>query len=434
MDNMPGLGSGGLTAAGVGKGYNVGMDAQDLANKIPGKKSNTIEVDALDFTKIPACSADWGGRGCRVIGCREDIYSQRAVNLKYRLCKTHKSASALLIQGVPKRFCSQCSTFRQLADFNGRMRACMTCLRSRSASRSKRGFANTVSNPNHNGGTTCGGPAGGYFTEQQQLNAAALPYSAILEHAQIEAIMAGAALAEILQNNGNSEPVATAAAVETAAAARFAGTDHQHQNQQRQELATTVYPPLPRIVSSRSTTGAAGAVTASTYINPNSFQPSVSPATMTTGELLQQESAMAALLAATAAAATTGALVLAPAAILNARKECLSPYHGFLNGAEELGLSIQLRRQTESSQQQQPQQPPQFLMPSAFHSVVEAHHRSHPTAATTSTMTASTPTTQPSVIVAKGLELKQQRVLAELHLAKTNLELARVQEDIHRLR
>jgi ribosomal protein L12E/L44/L45/RPP1/RPP2 len=30
--------------------------------------------------------------------------------------------------------------------------------------------------------------------------------------------------------------------------------------------------------------------------------------------------------------------------------------------------------------------------------------------------------------------LKRERVLAELHLAKTNLELARVEEDIHRIR
>lgn len=421
MNSLPGPGSGGLTAGGIGINYSIGMNAQDIASDVPGNNAS-VEMDELDLTSVPVCNADWGGRGCRVLGCKEDIYSQRAVNLKYRLCKTHKGAPALLMQGVPKRFCSQCSTFRQLTDFNGRMRACIACLRSRSASRGiKKGTFHTLSNSNHNGSTTTGAiPANGSLIsqqqQQQQENAAAMRSSANLENAQIDAIMAGA-LAEILWNNGKSEPAATTAAIAMGAAIRSASTpsqNHENQQQQVEELAATVYPSPSNILSTTST-AADGAIAADIYTNQNSFESSLSPPTMTTSEMLQQESVMAALLA--VVATTSGALACPPAAVFNAREDSLNPYHAFANGSEYPVLPMQSTWQAQPPQQlQQPRQQAPFSMPPPFHSV-----------------TPSIPSTQASSIVANWLELKRQRVLAEQHLARTNLELAQIEEDIHRI-
>jgi hypothetical protein len=360
--------------------------------------------DGIDLANVPVCSADWGGRGCRVIGCEEDIYSQRAVNLKYRLCKTHKSAEVLLVNGLPKRFCSQCSTFKLVSDFNGKMRACRTCLRHRSESRSvKREFLNTFMAADHSG-----------VPQPQSTFGGTVSSAAVMENAQIEAFMAGAALAEILRNNGDREPVATAAAMANAAAKR--GASHQ---------------PL-RIVSTSATT-------ANGDINQTGLQ---SPVPSLTTEALQQESALAALLAAAAATAGTPTL----AAPGNDNNTPPSPYQAFLDDAKESVPSPQPHQQPPQQQQQQqppqqqppppPQQqqqqplPPPFLAAPEFHSLVQMHHLQQDPISTT----ASISTSRQEYIISQGFELKRQRVLAELHLARTNLELAQVEEEIYKIR
>jgi len=412
----------------AGKNAEEIIAANDVANMVSGDDAN-VEMDALDPTKIPVCSADWGGRGCRVLGCKEDIYSQRPVNLKYRLCQTHKSAPALIHQGKPKRFCSQCSMLRQLADFNGRGRACTTCLkitasrRERTAKKKKSSHSikelnlNTFSNPKHNESTNAGdAPADGTLTETPHEIATATPSSATLENAQLEPFMALSGLAELLRNNGNIESGATVAAMTTAATPRSTRTDQNHQNQQLQqlqELATTIDPSLPPILSTLADADDAdGAITANIGMNHNSVEPSESPQITNSDELLQQENAMAALLA--VAATTTCPQDLAPDSVSDAREGSLDPYCALVSSAEHADPSIEPQWQAQLPQQQQ-HQPPPTSTPPAFYCLNEAH------------------TTQPSAIVAKRLELKQQRVLAELRLARMNLELARLEEDIHKL-
>jgi hypothetical protein len=54
MDNVPDIAPGGVVDGSIENDDTIGMNAVEVANP-------------------PVVSADWGGRGCRVIGCTEDI-------------------------------------------------------------------------------------------------------------------------------------------------------------------------------------------------------------------------------------------------------------------------------------------------------------------------------------------------------------------------
>jgi hypothetical protein len=310
-----------------------------------------------------------------------------------------------MVNGLPKRFCSQCSTFKHIADFNGKMRACRSCLTHRSANRTvKREFLNAFgANQNPHGGAAMPAAAagGGQYNYTGQLNGQMASPDTV-ENAQFDAFMAGAALAEILRNNGNTEPVATAAAMAAAAAARAS------QQQQQQQNVGNAFPPPPRIISTTNP---------NTGLQQNPLRPTA-PA-----DLLQQESALAALLA----AATTSAPTFPPA-LANLR---VPPSYQTLLGTNN---AANLTNNTAALLQQQQQQLPHQQQPSwtqpAFHSLVEMHQLQHTNPAAITAIH----TTQGASFIEKDLELKRLRVLAELHLAKTNLELAQVEEDINKLR
>ena len=41
---------------------------------------------------------------------------------RYRICKAHLKSPALLVDGVPQRFCQQCGRFHDLGEFDGEKR------------------------------------------------------------------------------------------------------------------------------------------------------------------------------------------------------------------------------------------------------------------------------------------------------------------------
>jgi hypothetical protein len=84
----------------------------------------------FNIRTIPEVNTRWGGDGCRVIGCESDLSKEKVTNKKYRLCQTHKACDALLINGTPCRFCSQCSSLRPVLDFEGAKRGCKACSKS----------------------------------------------------------------------------------------------------------------------------------------------------------------------------------------------------------------------------------------------------------------------------------------------------------------
>ncbi len=52
----------------------------------------------------------------------------RLCSQRYRICKAHLKAPALMVDGVPQRFCQQCGRFHELSEFDGEKRCVGTSL------------------------------------------------------------------------------------------------------------------------------------------------------------------------------------------------------------------------------------------------------------------------------------------------------------------
>ncbi|KAK2077958.1 hypothetical protein QBZ16_003826 [Prototheca wickerhamii] len=78
----------------------------------------------------PSCQT-WAGCGdnrrdvpltCQVVGCGESLSGHAEYYRRYRVCKRHLKGSALIVDGVPQRFCQQCGRFHLLEAFDGEKR------------------------------------------------------------------------------------------------------------------------------------------------------------------------------------------------------------------------------------------------------------------------------------------------------------------------
>ena len=59
---------------------------------------------------------------CQVVGCGESLSGHAEYYRRYRVCKRHLKGSALIVDGVPQRFCQQCGRFHLLEAFDGEKR------------------------------------------------------------------------------------------------------------------------------------------------------------------------------------------------------------------------------------------------------------------------------------------------------------------------
>ena len=78
---------------------------------------------------------------CHVVGCNIGLAAQAEYYQRYRICKDHLRASALLVDGIPQRFCQQCGRFHNLDAFDADKRNCRARLAQHNSRRRKAGAA-----------------------------------------------------------------------------------------------------------------------------------------------------------------------------------------------------------------------------------------------------------------------------------------------------
>lgn len=76
---------------------------------------------------------------CHVVGCNLGLGPQAEYYQRYRICKEHLRSAALLVDGVPQRFCQQCGKFHDLDAFDGDKRNCRARLAQHNSRRRKAG-------------------------------------------------------------------------------------------------------------------------------------------------------------------------------------------------------------------------------------------------------------------------------------------------------
>ncbi|KAI7735518.1 hypothetical protein M8C21_017876, partial [Ambrosia artemisiifolia] len=74
---------------------------------------------------------------CQVEGCNLDLSAAKEYHKKHRVCSNHSKSPKVVLDGVERRFCQQCSRFHGLAEFDGKKRSCRQRLSDHNARRRK---------------------------------------------------------------------------------------------------------------------------------------------------------------------------------------------------------------------------------------------------------------------------------------------------------
>ncbi|XP_074569571.1 squamosa promoter-binding-like protein 3 [Curcuma longa] len=74
---------------------------------------------------------------CQVEGCDFDLSGAKDYHRKHRVCETHAKCPKVVIAGLERRFCQQCSRFHDLSEFDQKKRSCRRRLFDHNARRRK---------------------------------------------------------------------------------------------------------------------------------------------------------------------------------------------------------------------------------------------------------------------------------------------------------
>ncbi|THG11660.1 squamosa promoter-binding-like protein 12 [Camellia sinensis] len=101
------------------------------------------------FSAIPASSAATTAKKiksscqstppprCQVEGCSLDLSSAKDYHRKHRVCESHSKCPKVVVGGLERRFCQQCSRFHSLSEFDEKKRSCRRRLSDHNARRRK---------------------------------------------------------------------------------------------------------------------------------------------------------------------------------------------------------------------------------------------------------------------------------------------------------
>lgn len=74
---------------------------------------------------------------CQVEGCGLDLSSAKDYHRKHRVCEYHSKRPEVIVGGLERRFCQQCSRFHGLSEFDEKKRSCRRRLSDHNARRRK---------------------------------------------------------------------------------------------------------------------------------------------------------------------------------------------------------------------------------------------------------------------------------------------------------
>ncbi|XP_042753409.1 squamosa promoter-binding-like protein 3 [Lactuca sativa] len=72
---------------------------------------------------------------CQVEGCNLDLSSSKDYHRRHRICANHSKSPKVIVAGMERRFCQQCSRFHDLSEFDDRKRSCRRRLSAHNARR-----------------------------------------------------------------------------------------------------------------------------------------------------------------------------------------------------------------------------------------------------------------------------------------------------------
>lgn len=89
---------------------------------VPSKRSRA----SYQSTQAPSCQVE---------GCNLDLKSAKDYHRRHRICESHSKSPKVIVAGMERRFCQQCSRFHELAEFDDKKRSCRRRLSDHNARR-----------------------------------------------------------------------------------------------------------------------------------------------------------------------------------------------------------------------------------------------------------------------------------------------------------
>ncbi|XP_047307055.1 squamosa promoter-binding-like protein 4 [Impatiens glandulifera] len=118
--------------------------------------------------KKPLAGGGTAGRCCQAERCTADLTEAKLYHRRHKVCELHAKAQAVIVAGIPQRFCQQCSRFHEVSEFDDAKRSC----RRRLAGHNERRRKSTVETqlPDGSSGSRGGGGGGGGGGQQGSEN------------------------------------------------------------------------------------------------------------------------------------------------------------------------------------------------------------------------------------------------------------------------
>lgn len=106
-------------------------------NSKTSSSSNIPVVSASTAKKLRPPSQNAPDPRCQVENCNLDLSSAKEYHRKHRVCESHSKCSKVVVGGLERRFCQQCSRFHSLSEFDEKKRSCRKRLSDHNARRRK---------------------------------------------------------------------------------------------------------------------------------------------------------------------------------------------------------------------------------------------------------------------------------------------------------
>ncbi|CAK7336169.1 unnamed protein product [Dovyalis caffra] len=104
------------------------------------QSSSFSTVPVPSFTpvkKLKSCNQTQRILRCQVEGCNLDLSSAKDYHRKHRVCESHSKCQKVIVAGLERRFCQQCSRFHGLSEFDEKKKSCRRRLSDHNARRRK---------------------------------------------------------------------------------------------------------------------------------------------------------------------------------------------------------------------------------------------------------------------------------------------------------
>jgi len=104
---------------------------------VKSSPSDTSTVTPPALVKKAKAAQNAQNTYCQVEGCKIDLSSAKDYHRKHKVCEAHSKAPKVVVAGLERRFCQQCSRFHGLDLFDQKKRSCRRRLNDHNARRRK---------------------------------------------------------------------------------------------------------------------------------------------------------------------------------------------------------------------------------------------------------------------------------------------------------